>query len=301
MKKGLIFNIQRFSLHDGPGIRTTVFFKGCPLHCQWCQNPEGISQSPVLFCYPNKCLGCRSCLEQCMEEAITIEKTGPVIDRNRCRLCLKCVIVCPVEAIQVAGKEITASELLKEIRKDRFVFEESGGGATFSGGEPLMQAEFIIELLKELKKENIHTVIETSGFAPWPVLEAVAEMTDLILYDLKLIDPVKSIKYTGVSSSVILSNLKQLIESGSQVQVRMPIVPSVNDDQSNLQEVAIILKECGVSELELIPYHILGMAKYTNLNLEYRQAGIAVPSVDQVSGIAVYMEQNGLKIISEAG
>lgn len=301
MTKGLIFNIQRFSLHDGPGIRTTVFFKGCPLQCQWCQNPEGISSIPVLFCYRDRCLACQACREQCPAEAISIEPSGPVIDRNRCTLCLKCTSVCPVEAIQAAGTEITVPELTGEILKDRLVFEESGGGVTFSGGEPLMQPEFLSAMLKALKKENIHIAVETSGYASWPLLKRISEWTDLFLYDLKIIDPELSTKYTGASSVLSKNNLKQLIKYGSNVQIRMPLIPSVNDSSESLIRTAEFLKQCGVTELEFIPYHDFGRAKYDHLNLEYLSANILVSSSEQLFDIYTAMEQNGIKIINEVG
>ena len=278
METGTIYNIQRFSLHDGPGIRTTVFFKGCPLHCQWCQNPEGLTIETVLFSYQNKCLGCGACLAQCPSAAISIRESGPVIDRDRCNLCLKCVDVCPVEAIQAAGREISVANLTQEILKDLIVFEESCGGVTISGGEPLMQPEFLIALLKALKYLNLHTTIETSGYAPWPVIEAVSEWTDLFLYDLKLIETGQSKIYTGVSSNLILNNLIKLLKKGPTVLVRMPLIPSVNDDEKSIRLTADFLNNCGVRTLELIPYHNLGITKYTSLGLKYYSAKIEIPS-----------------------
>ena len=301
MHNGLIFNIQRFSIHDGPGIRTTIFFKGCPLSCRWCQNPEGISLEPDLFCYDHKCLGCRSCIAECTKKAISFRKSGPVIDRERCNLCLKCAFVCPSGALKAAGIEATVPELVKEILKDRIIFEESGGGATISGGEPLMQPEFLIDLLKALNKENIHTVIETSGYAPWTVLEKVSKYTDLILYDLKIIDPVASMRFTGVSSVVMLDNLKRLIKNGRNVQVRMPIIPSLNDSELSLNLAATCLKEYGIEELELIPYHNFGTSKYNNLGLDYLPGEIRVHSPEQIAEVRSALENRGIKTNSEAG
>jgi pyruvate formate lyase activating enzyme len=296
---GYIFNIQRFSLHDGPGIRTTIFFKGCPLKCGWCQNPEGISSSISLFTYKNLCLNCKSCLEKCRDGAITLEESGPVIDRGLCTLCLECVASCPAEAIRAAGKYATVKELVEEVLKERVVFEESGGGVTISGGEPLMQPDFLIALLKALKSEQIQTAVETSGYAPWPILQAVDEWTDLFIYDLKLIDEDKSEVHTGVSSKIITRNLEALAESGSNIRVRMPVIPSVNVDQKTIQRTAEYLRKCGITDLELIPYHNLGTSKYEALDLEYRADCVEIPSARLISEVKAAFEDYDINIISE--
>jgi len=299
MKKGFIFDIQRFSLHDGPGIRTTVFFKGCPLRCQWCQNPEGLSSKSVLFRYPNRCIGCRACIENCPEKAVVFNESGPIINRPNCALCFKCAEICPAEAMQKAGEEITVSELMGEVLKDRVIFEESGGGATISGGEPLMQPDFLTGLLKALKEEAVHTAVETSGCAPWPALEKTIKWTDLFLYDLKLVDSEKSKRYTGASSTQMLSNLKSLKEKGCQVRVRMPLIPSVNDDRENLRQIADFLKECGLKSIELIPCHNLGTAKYNNLGLQSDTACFAVPSPEKIANVQSFFKRDGLNIVGE--
>jgi pyruvate formate lyase activating enzyme len=301
MESGMVFNIQRFSLHDGPGIRTTIFFKGCPLKCQWCQNPEGISASPLLLHYPNRCLGCSACIDICEQQAIVRDRSGVRIDRQECNLCLKCAAVCPVEAIQVAGKVVTVEELIIEALKDRLTFEESGGGVTISGGEPFMQPEFMIAVLKRLKYEGIHTVIETSGYAPWAIVEEAAKFIDLFIYDLKLIDSVSSEYYLGVQNSLMLDNLKRLQQSGANLQVRMPLIPQANDDQKNIKQTAKFLTECGITELELIAYHNLGSAKYAAIGLDYMQNAPEIPSKAFMGAIKQSFEKQGIKIISEVG
>ncbi len=294
----MIFNIQRFSLHDGPGIRTTVFFKGCPLDCCWCQNPEGKSSEIDLLCSNNKCLACGMCIEQCPEKAVSIGESGPLIDRNRCTVCLNCAAVCPAEAIKAVGRVITVPELVNELLKDRISFEESGGGVTVSGGEPLLQPDFLIALLKALKYKNIHTAVETSGCAPWPVIEAVSDWAALFLYDLKLIDNAKSRKYVGMSGSLMLNNLQKLLEKDSNVIIRMPVIPSVNDDESSLKLAADFLNQCAVTQLELIPYHNFGIAKYAFLDLEYNLSQIKAPSAQQISALAEKIEKYGISIIN---
>jgi pyruvate formate lyase activating enzyme len=301
MESGMVFNIQRFSLHDGPGIRTTIFFKGCPLNCMWCQNPEGISLRPLLLQYPGRCLGCSSCIDICEQQAIVKGTTGVRIDHQRCNLCLKCAAVCPVEAIQVAGKVVTVEELIIEAHKDRLIFEESGGGVTISGGEPFMQPEFMIALLRRLKNEGFHTAVETSGYAPWASVEEAAKFIDLFLYDLKLIDSVSSEYYLGVQNSLILDNLKRLQQSGTNLQVRMPLIPQVNDDQENIEQTVKFLSECGITELELIAYHNLGTAKYAAIGLDYMQNAPEIPSKAYMSVIKKSFEKLGIKITSEVG
>jgi len=299
LAKGIIFNVQRFSLHDGPGIRTTVFLKGCPLTCRWCQNPEGICRETVLFRYENKCIICGSCVKSCPEEAFIISNGVPQIDRSRCSLCLNCVNICPVEAIQAAGRIIDVKSLVKEVLKDRIIFEESGGGVTVSGGEPFSQPVFLLSFLKALKNENVHTVIETSGFAPWHDIEAVLKWTDLILYDLKLIDREKSKIYTGTDSRLMLENLKMLLKNDHNVRIRMPLVPTVNDDRESLKLAADFLLGCGANELEIIPYHNLGTSKYVHLDMKREDGSFNVPTAAHLSDCRSTLEGYGISIISE--
>ncbi|MBW6462590.1 MAG: glycyl-radical enzyme activating protein [Firmicutes bacterium] len=299
MNKGIIFNIQRFSLHDGPGIRTTIFFKGCPLSCPWCQNPEGMRPEKDLFRHSARCIACRFCVEHCPEKAVELTENGPVINRDLCSLCLICAENCPVEAFEKAGREITVGELVNEIIKDRIIFEESGGGATFSGGEPLMQSGFLISVLKALKNEGIHTAIETSGYASWESFRDTLPYTDLYLFDLKIVDPGKCKEFLGVNIEPILENLNKLAKNNADILVRIPVIPSVNDDLRNLNLVVKTLNSAGIDSLELIPYHKLGSAKYSNLDLNYSMHNIEPPGPDQLDRITKLLEASGIIIHSE--
>ena len=298
-KKGFIFNIQRFSLHDGPGIRTTIFFKGCPLKCLWCQNPEGLSISNEIFQYSAKCIGCKSCLESCPEGAISFDGQDVVIDRHICKLCMICADNCPTGALEALGMEMTIKEITDETLKDRVIFEESGGGVTLSGGEPLMQLDFVTELLKTMKELNINTAVETSGFVSMEALKKVSPWTDLFLYDLKLLDPERSKEYTGISSKTIIDNLKYLAQNGSQLIIRMPLVPGINDHHDHLRLMAVTLKENGINELELIPYHSLGANKYRGLNMEYQLQELEPPSKKQMAVARDIFLSEGISTISE--
>ncbi len=298
-KTGLIFNIQKFSLHDGPGIRTTIFFKGCPLSCLWCQNPEGLSSRKELFQYSNKCIGCSSCLEICPEGAISFSDSEPVIDRSICELCMTCADNCPTGALEAIGTEMTIKEITDEVLKDRVIFEESGGGVTLSGGEPLLQLTFVTELLKAMKELDINTAVETSGYVSMEALKKVSPWTDLFLYDLKLLDPEKSKEYTGISSKPVIDNFKYLAQNGSQLIVRMPLIPGVNDNRDHLRLMADTLKEIGINELELIPYHNLGAHKYRGLNMDYQLQGLEAPSKKQVAAVREAFLSEGISTTSE--
>ena len=298
-QKGLIFNIQRFSLHDGPGIRTTLFFKGCPLNCLWCQNPEGLSSNKELFQSSTKCIGCKSCLNKCPEGAISFNAQEAVIDRNSCKLCLTCTDNCPTGALEAIGKDMTINEITVEVLKDRVIFEESGGGVTLSGGEPLLQLDFVTDLLKAMKELNINTAVETSGYASMEALERVSPWTDLFLYDIKLIDPEESKKYTGISSKPAIDNFKYLAQNGSLLTVRMPLIPGINDHRDHLRLVADTLKENGINELELIPYHNLGANKYRGLNMDYQLQELEPPSNKQLAAVREIFLSEGISTISE--
>lgn len=295
MLKGFIYNIQRFSLHDGPGIRTTIFFKGCPLQCWWCQNPESISRSYNLSKHPERCLGCGSCLAICREKALAIDRDGPVIDRHRCNLCLECATTCPAKALEAIGEEITLEALIEEALRDRFIFDDSGGGITLSGGEPLLQLDFLSALLEAFKKEGIATAVDTCGYASWPALSLAASLADLVLYDLKLVDSAKSRLYTGVPSIPIIENLEKLAAVKDRILVRFPVIPTITDERENLEAIAATLKRCGLKELELIPYHRYGRSKYDRLDLHYRPGEITPPAPEQLKEIVMFFENRGIK------
>jgi len=298
MIQGTLFDIKQYAIHDGPGIRTTLFFKGCPLHCWWCHNPEGISPDRELTFKPNRCLDdCNLCLTSCPESALSKPDGRIRVDQDRCRVLGKCAEACPTEALEVVGQSWTVDEVMREIRKDRIFYERSGGGVTFSGGEPLQQAEFLTALLEECKKDGLHTVIDTSGHAPFGRLDSIRDKVDLFFYDLKHMDPEKHREMTGVSNELILDNLSRLSETGSRIQIRVPLVPGVNDKAGHTRRMADFLASLpGIRDISLLPYHNMGSQKYKNLNVSYSDPDTEPPSKDTVAGIRKALEDQGFRV-----
>ncbi|MCC6398662.1 MAG: glycyl-radical enzyme activating protein, partial [Bacteroidetes bacterium] len=235
--RGTIFNIMRFAVNDGPGIRTTVFLKGCPLSCWWCHNPEGLNPGIQVTYRAERCILCGSCIDRCPQHALQLDGTMVKRDDLRCLICGSCADECYLDARQVVGREIDTEELLAEVLKDRKFYDESGGGVTFSGGEPLLQHEFLVEVLEACKAHGLHTAIETSGLATREQLEEVRRWTDLFLFDVKLIDEERHKYFTGWSNVRILENLNHLVSCGASVVARVPLIPGVNDDDTSVNEV----------------------------------------------------------------
>lgn len=264
METGQVFNLQRFSVHDGPGIRTTVFLKGCPLSCLWCHNPEGIAPGPEIAFSPKRCIECGECLSVC---PLGLAGPGCIpgsrdLDLDPCLVCGACAENCPTEARQVVGSEMTVAEVIAEVIKDRVFFDESGGGVTFSGGEPLWQPSFLRQLLSACREHGLRTAVDTSGLAPWDELESIAEITDLFLYDIKHMDDEAHRRMTGVSNQQILTNLRRLGGCHRRIWVRVPVIPGINDSTENLRatgEFAAGIE--GVEQVRLLPYHPLGEDK----------------------------------------
>ena len=257
MNKAIFFDIQRKSFVDGPGIRTTVFFKGCNLKCAWCHNPESQSAKPQMMFYKDKCTGCGKCKSVCPYHL------------EQCELCGKCTLYCPVDARMVCGKEHTVDEVLKEVLKDKAFYETSGGGVTFSGGECMLQIGFLAEILKKCKENGIHTAVDTAGHIPFESFEKILPYTDLFLYDIKIFDRQKHKQYVGVSNELILENLKKLFERKAKLWIRIPIIPDVNDSIEEIQKIKDFLKTIGTAEkIELLPYHVMGENKYRAIGKE---------------------------------
>lgn len=305
MPSGLILDLQRFSIHDGPGIRTTVFLKGCPLDCAWCHNPESQSSGPEILFRDNRCVRCGACLVACPERNAPRSGPTPVVDHLRshaelvapppsCRSCGECVDACPTGARQIAGRRWEAEALVSELLRDRPFFEESGGGVTFSGGEPLQQAGFLAAALSLARAQGLHTAVDTCGFAPAAELEQVARETDLFLYDLKLIDDGRHQAWTGVSNRRILENLRRLAASHGRLWIRIPVVPGVNDDEESARQAVRVLGDlAGILEVQLLPYHGTAEAKFRRLRRPYRLAGAAAPDPARLEVLAAILAESG--------
>ena len=295
---GLIFDIKRYAVHDGPGIRTTVFLKGCPLSCWWCHNPESMLPKPELVLFENRCIGCDACFNACRQNAHQKLPDGArVHQREACDLCGECVEVCYAEALVMESRKVTVEEVIGELRKDIPFYENSGGGITLSGGEPTIQHAFTLALLRLCKAEGLHTTLDTSGYTPWRIFEKLLPYTDLVLYDVKHIDDSKHKIYTGVSNRRILENLKQIGEYGVPIVIRMPIIPGINDAKEDIVRTAqfLIGVRC-ITRVELLPYHRLGESKYARLGREFRLHGIESPGTNQMNDVAEWVRDFGLEV-----
>jgi pyruvate formate lyase activating enzyme len=282
----LVFNVMRFATHDGPGIRTTVFFKGCPLACHWCHNPESQDFRAEILYFAERCRHCDDCLAVCPEDT----------SRARCRRCGRCAEVCQAEARQLAGRRVTLAGLLSEIDRDRIFHEESAGGVTLSGGEPVAQPRFTAALLAACRERGIHTVLETCGFARPDVFQSIAHLASAVYFDLKLMDDAAHRRYTGAPNRWILDNLDRLAADGATLTVRIPVVPGVNDSETELDAFASYLASRRVRAVELLPYHRIGAAKYQRLGREYSMPDTPEPSPGAMARFRDRLAAEGLNV-----
>ncbi len=279
---GTVFNIQKYSVHDGPGIRTIVFLKGCPLSCKWCSNPESQASHPQVAYNKGRCIGCHRCIKACEHDAITVNEDGTLsLDRSKCDVCktLDCAHACPAQGMIIYGENKTVDQILKEVEKDALFYARSGGGMTLSGGEPLMHADIALPLLREARHRRIKTAIETCGCIPWDTLKEAAPYLNYVLFDVKQMDSEKHREGAGVGNELILSNLKKLLTEfpNLHVQVRTPIIPGFNDNDEFAYALGEFLKGHENVGYEALPYHRLGTQKYDFLSREYAMGDVSLP------------------------
>ena len=292
--KGIVFDIQRFSIHDGPGIRTIIFLKGCPLRCRWCSNPESQKMKPELMYRSDQCIRCGSCFKVCKVGAINLDKEY-IVDRDKCTSCGECVLVCPSSALLMKGKTMTVEEVIKEARKDSIQYYRSDGGITLSGGEALVQSEFAKELFKACKAQGWHTAIETEGYANEEVIRDVMPYVDLVMLDIKSVDPKKHVEFTGVDNKTILRNAK-IIQEITNTVIRIPVIPEFNASREEITDIIKFVKTLpNVKKVHLLPYHRYGENKYKLLNREYEMKDTKELSDDYKSELKQIVESYGLE------
>ncbi|UCC67867.1 MAG: glycyl-radical enzyme activating protein [Armatimonadota bacterium] len=292
-----ITDIQRFCTHDGPGIRTTVFFQGCPLRCVWCQNPECQTAEPCLRFTASRCIGCEACAAVCPNEVHRVSGGEHEVVRARCAACGRCAEACPTAALGLAGEGWEPGEVMSVVKRDRAFYEASGGGMTLSGGEPLWQAEGARALLELARREGIDTAVETCGFVEWAVIESVRDAVGLWLYDVKHVDPRRHRRMTAESNERIISNLDRLLSAGAEVILRMPVIPRSNEGEGAIEQLAEWLRgRPGIREVHLMPYNRLAESKYRSLGLEYALAGLEAPTEEELDGLKARLQGTGVRV-----
>jgi pyruvate formate lyase activating enzyme len=295
-EKGLIFNIQKFSVHDGPGIRTTVFMKGCPLQCLWCSNPESQNFFPELMVRDINCKSCGACVRACPQGAIIItKKSGRTIDRQKCDQCLLCVESCLYDSLKQCGTYMTVREVLEEVLQDKLFYKNSGGGVTISGGEPLSQSIFTGKLLEACKKEGLNTALETTGVVRWNEMEKVLRFVDLTLFDIKHLNSDKHQKMTGTKNNMILENLRKTAMQG-EVWLRVPLINGFNDSENHIQNIALLGGDVGAKKISLLPYHAGGQSKSEQLGKVYAYPDGKAPGEKHTRKLQRIIEKAGLTV-----
>lgn len=295
-----IFDLQKYCIHDGDGIRTSVFFKGCPLRCAWCHNPESQQKAPQLLWNREKCTGCGWCETICPQKAIHMEEGIPVLDRTACTGCGKCVMECLESARAVSGEPKTVRQLLEAGEKDLVFYEESGGGVTLSGGEVMTAEPFeeVVQLCRGFFEKGITVFIDTSGFAPWERFEKLLPYVTAFLYDIKAMNPETHKKWVGVDNGLILENLQKLSAAGADIRLRLPLISGINDSQEDLEAVLQLLREgVHVRKIHLLPYHDIGKSKYARLGMGYEEALLAPPSPEHLEELAELFRQTGVPVV----
>ena len=292
----LIFDVKRYAINDGPGIRITIFLKGCTLNCTWCHNPESIPRQQQKMYSADKCIGSKECIKHCPNDALTLTPKGIVTNADLCAMCGKCAEVCPTKAIEMTGEVMTVDQVMTQIKKETILMDKSEGGVTFSGGEPLMHHEFLLEMLDACGKEGIHRCIDTTGFANTKILLEVAKKTEHFLYDLKMMDSKKHKKWTGVPNEKILENLKALAATGVNMNIRIPLVKGVNDDDKNIHESAkfIAALEGKKPIVNILPFHNIAAKKYEKLGQHYEKGIMGEPDLARQDEIIEIFKSYGL-------
>ncbi|TCO74824.1 trans-4-hydroxy-L-proline dehydratase activase [Marinisporobacter balticus] len=295
MKKGRIINIQKYCVHDGPGIRTTVFFKGCPLNCWWCHNPESQKFEKEMMYNHEKCTMCGECEKRCEGKGIKLTE-NIFYDPTKCVFCENCIDFCINNAREMIGKEYTISELMKEIKKDQMFYQESGGGVTLSGGEVMTQITFVEELVRRCKENGMHVAIDTCGYVPFYSFERILDNTDIFLYDIKLIDSKRHEKYTGKPNELILDNMKKLSEKGANIHLRIPLIEGINTDGENIEGIIKFASDLKISKVNLLPYHEIGSDKYKRLNMDYKKGGMVRPTDQRLEEIKAMFKESKFEV-----
>lgn len=290
-----LLRLQRFCIQDGPGIRTTLFFKGCPLRCAWCHNPESIAPEPQLMWNERLCTGCGLCVARCPVGAQLQENGKHTVDFEKCTACGECVKVCMAGALKIHGSTETVDSIMEQVRKDRDYYENSGGGVTFSGGEPLEQPDAAVELARACRADGFSVWLDTSGFAPTEVFDRVAAEVDGFLYDIKLIDPDLHVEYCGVDNEPILSNFCRAVATGKPVRMRVVLTPGLSDTEDNLNGIVNLIKKTGFDgPVDLMPYHRMGGGKYRGLGMDYKMKDFEPPTQERIGGVIEWFKNRGI-------
>lgn len=294
MSSGIVYNIQRMSTKDGPGLRTTVFLKGCPLHCLWCSNPESQAFQPQLLCFENLCISCGACLKVCRHGAVIKTKTGYNRNRTLCNNCGSCTKVCSPKARVMSGELMTVDEVMKVVDRDSIFYANSEGGVTFGGGEPTAAGEFLVELLQACVRKGYHTCVDTCGVCKPEVFRNIIPLTDLFLYDCKHMDPEEHRRLTGMDNALPLANLRQVLESGKAVCIRIPLMPGLNDSEDNIRALAEFLRPYGKTDVDILPCHAFGASKYDALLLPRPPASAYPP--EELQKVLEIFRRNDLRV-----